>query len=62
MIVDSVDDINLIEHPGEVFICDGNVLTTQAVFEAKYQRFTKPGCLEMWVILARFCNEHIAIR
>lgn len=36
-------------------------MSNQEIFEAKYDHFTQENSVELWIILARFCNEHQAI-
>lgn len=37
MTVQSINDINLEQNPGKIFICGGKVLSTQEIFEAKHK-------------------------
>lgn len=60
MIVQTVNDINLEEMGGKVFVCDGLVLDTQLLFEAKWRSFEK-NPTALFIILSRFVNEHRAI-
>lgn len=60
-IVSSVNDIDLTTDSGKVFICDGHILSSQIIYEAKHRSFQKQGSDELWIMLARFSTEHTAI-
>ncbi|CAL5982614.1 Conserved_hypothetical protein [Hexamita inflata] len=61
VLVSNITDIDLQANPGKIFICGAQVMSNQEIFEAKYDHFTQENSVELWIILARFCNEHQAI-
>lgn len=61
-IIDTIDGINLIDDPNKFFICDGKVLSNQLIFQSKQKLYIPEGSPELWIMLARFCNEHEAIQ
>ncbi|CAL5982760.1 Conserved_hypothetical protein [Hexamita inflata] len=61
ILVQSADEINLQLTPGMIFVTGAQVMTTQQIFEAKHTTFEKNHA-DLWIILARFCNEHTALQ
>ncbi|CAL5989014.1 Conserved_hypothetical protein [Hexamita inflata] len=60
ILVQSAEEIDLQQNPGMVFINGVKVLTTQQIFEAKSSSFSNQ--INLWIMLARFCNEHTHVQ
>ncbi|CAL5970073.1 Conserved_hypothetical protein [Hexamita inflata] len=60
-LVKSIDEINLQESPGMIYIRNGQAVTTQQIFEARVATFEENRA-DLWVLLARFCNERTAVQ
>ncbi|CAL5986720.1 Conserved_hypothetical protein [Hexamita inflata] len=61
VMVKSIDEINLQESSGMIYIRNGQALTTQEIFEARHATFGENRA-DLWVLLARFCNERAAVQ
>lgn len=60
-IVETINQIDLVNNSGKVFICDCMPLSTQAIYDNKSSNFKDQNKNDLWIILSRFCNEHLAI-
>ncbi|CAL5986804.1 Conserved_hypothetical protein [Hexamita inflata] len=59
-LVTSVEEINLVQNPGKLFVNSTKVMTNEEILELKYEQM-ESNRSELWIVLARFCNQHQAI-
>lgn len=55
--ITNFNDVDLMESPCKMFICNGRIVDNEEMFEAKAHEFTRE-CDDLWVLLARFVNNH----
>ncbi|CAL5986724.1 Conserved_hypothetical protein [Hexamita inflata] len=58
--VNIVDEISLSENPGKLFVNSTKVMPNEEILELKYEQMRSDRS-ELWIVLARFCNQHQAI-